>query len=72
MSYRVHSALLKNVTAEAFASAGGESRVFSAFTEALAWAALPRRANFSVVVVEEGRGRPLVLRSPEDAARSVI
>jgi hypothetical protein len=72
MSYRVHSTRLKNVTSEAFAAAASDSRVFSALTEALAWAALPRRANFAVVVVEEGRGRPLSLRSAEDAARSVV
>lgn len=72
MSYRVYSTLLKGVASEAFAAAASESRVFSALTEAMAWAALPRRANFAVVVVEEGQGRPLALRSAEDAARSVV
>lgn len=69
MSYRVLSARSKNVTPETFAAS--ESRAFSALGEAMAWAAAGR-ANFSVVVVEEGRGRPVSVRSPEDAARSVV
>lgn len=72
MSYRVLSTDLKTVTSEAFAAAASESRVFSALTEALAWAARGRHGNFAVVVVEESYGRPLSLRSPEEAARSVI
>jgi hypothetical protein len=72
MSYRVLSTELKTVTSEAFAAAASESRAFSALCEALAWAARPQRGNFAVVVVEESSGRPLSLRSPEEAARSVV
>ncbi len=72
MSYRVLSTDLKNVASEAFAADASESRAFSVLAEALAWATLSRRGNFAVVVVEEGRGRPLALRSAEDAARSVV
>jgi hypothetical protein len=72
MSYRVLSTSLKTVTSEAFAAAASESRVFSALTEALAWATRGSRGNFAVVVVEESHGRPLSLRSPEEAARSVV
>jgi len=72
MSYRVLSSRLQNVTSEAFSAAASESRAFSAFCEALAWAASGRRANFAVVVVEEGKGRAVTVRSPEDAARSVV
>lgn len=72
MSYRVLSTELKTVTSEAFAAAASESRVFSAFAEALAWAALPRHGNFAVVVVEESHGRQVHLRSPEEAARIVV
>lgn len=72
MSYRVLSTRLKNVTSEAFAAAASESRAFSALCEAMAWAASGRRANFAVVVVEEGHGRPVSVHSPEDAARSVV
>lgn len=72
MSYRVLSTRLKNVTSEAFAAAASESRAFSALREALRWAANGRSANFAVVVVEEGRGKPVSIRTPEDAARSVV
>ncbi len=72
MSYRVLSTRLKNVTSEAFSAAANESRGFSALCEALAWAANGRRTNFAVVMVEEGKGRPVRVRSPEDAARSVV
>ena len=73
MSYRVLSTRMKNVTSEAFSAAASESRAFSALCEALAWAATGHRANFAVVVVEEGRGsRPALVRSPEEAARSVV
>jgi hypothetical protein len=72
MSYRVLSTRLKNVTSEAFSAAASESRGFSALCEALAWATAARPANFAVVVVEEGKGRPVSVRSPEDAARSVV
>ncbi len=71
MTYRVLSTDLKTVTSEAFTAAASESRVFSALCEALSWAARPQGGNFSVVVVEELQGRPLSLRSPEEAARSV-
>ncbi len=72
MSYTVLSTRLKTVTSEAFSAAASERRAFSALCEALAWAATGRRANFAVVVVEEGRGRPVSVLSPEDAARSVV
>lgn len=72
MSYRVLSTRLKNVTSEAFSAAANESRGFSALCEALAWAANGRRTNFAVIMVEEGKGRPVRVRSPEDAARSVV
>jgi hypothetical protein len=71
MSYRVLSTRLKNVTSEAFSAAASDSRAFSALREALSWAA-SGRANFAVVVVEEGQGRPITLLSPEEAARSVV
>ena len=73
MSYRVLSTRLKNVTSEAFSAASSESRAFSALCEALAWAGTGHRANFAVVVVDEGKGsRPALVRTPEDAARSVV
>jgi hypothetical protein len=72
MSYRVLSTTLKNVTSEAFSVAASESRAFSALCEALSWAATGRHTNFAVVVVEEGKGREVSVRSPEDAARSVV
>jgi hypothetical protein len=72
MSYRVLTTRLKNVTSEAFSAAKSESRAFSALCEALSFAATGRRTNFAVVVVEEGKGRPVNVRSPEDGARSVV
>ena len=72
MSYRVLSTRLKNVSSGAFSAAKSESRPFSALCEALAFAASGRRANFAVVVVEEGKGRQVTVRSPEEAARSVV
>lgn len=72
MSYRVLSTRLKNVTSEALAAAASEGRAFSAFREALSWAARGGRDEFAVVMVEEGKGRPVVIRTPEDAARSVV
>jgi hypothetical protein len=72
MSYRVLSTELETVAAEAFSAAAGEGRVFSALAEALSWAARPQCGNFAVVVVEESQGRPLQVRSVEDAERSVI
>jgi hypothetical protein len=72
MSYRVLSTNLKTVTSEAFAAAASESRDFSALAEALAWAARGRSGNFAVVVVDESHDRPLSVRSPEEAARSVV
>lgn len=72
MSYRVLTTKLKNLTSEAFSAEGSESRVFSAFCEALSWAGGGRAKNFAVVLVEEGRGKPLTIRSAEDAARSVV
>lgn len=72
MSYRVLSTQLKNLTSEAFTAEASESRVFSAFCEALSWAGGGRAKNFAVVLVEEGRGKPVTIRSAEDAARSVV
>jgi len=72
MSYRVLSTQLKNLTSEAFSAEASESRVFSAFCEALSWAGGGPSKNFVVVLVEEGRGKPVTIRSAEDAARTVV
>jgi hypothetical protein len=72
MSYRVLSTNLKTVTSEAFSAAASESRVFSALTEALSWAARSQSGNFAVVVVEESQRRPVSALSAEEAARSVV
>lgn len=71
MSYRVLSTDLKRIASEAVVASAGESRAFSAFAEAMAWAMRPRRGNVAVVVIEESRNPPLVFQSPEEAARSV-
>jgi hypothetical protein len=72
MSYRVLYTQLKTVTSEAFAAAASESRAFSALTEAMDWASRPQRGNFAVVVVEESHGRPVSVRTAEEAARIVV
>lgn len=71
MTYRVLPTTQDRVKAKAFAASVNESRVFSALAEALSWAARFRHGNVAVVVMEEPVERPLSLRSPEEAARSV-
>jgi hypothetical protein len=72
MSYRVILSRLKTVTSEALAAATSEARAFSVLSDAMSWAARGPRESFAVVLVEEGRGRPVTIRSAEDAARSVV
>ncbi len=72
MSYRVLSTRMKSVTSEAPATLSGESRAFSALTEAMAWASQSRRGDCAVVLVEELNDRSVTVRSPEEAARIVV
>jgi hypothetical protein len=72
MSYRVLLSRLKTVTSEALAASASDARAFSVLSDAMSWAARGPRESFAVVLVEEGRGRPVAIRSAEDAARSVV